>query len=263
MRAREWNDGAWLTGARLAGASFLSVLLFLPLVLVLLLQPLLAAPARGATEAAAAIPDASAAPKTKKAKASKSKKTAPTAPAEAAKPAPKHRKVGVSPAYIVGDSSAHFINESAPKIVPFPENSKAFNKAFAENRRDQLGDAEKTARAAKSPDRWRSVLFMLHGLPEHNDSETCFWRVLSFYRLGEIERARKIREGCELPAKDSSTLNAEDARVSGTPSMEDLQAAANAADVAGGPTSKDAGAGPDAGTPASAPYTGPNPQRRD
>lgn len=245
MRAGVWTSGAGLTGAMLACASFM----------------LLTTPARGATEAAAPTTDAPAAPESKKAKKAKSAKAKKAAPAsEAAKPAPKRRKVGVNPAYIVGDSNAHFINESAPRIVPFPENEKAFTKAFAENRRDQLGDAEKTARAAKSPDRWRSVLFMLHGLPEHNDSETCFWRVLSFYRLGEIERARKIRENCDLPAKDSSTLNAEDARVSGTPSMEDLQAA-NAAAVAGGPSSKDAGA--DAGTPATTPYAGPSPQRRD
>jgi hypothetical protein len=241
------KSGAGL-GAMLACASFM----------------LVTTPARAAPEAAAPTTDATTAPGSKqgksgkKAKSAKAKKVAPAA--EAAKPAPKRRKVGVSPAYIVGDTSAHFINESAPKLVPFPENEKAFTKAFAENRRDQLGDAEKTARAAKSPDRWRSVLFMLHGLPDHNDSETCFWRVLSFYRLGEIERARKIRENCDLPAKDSSTLNAEDARVSGTPSMEDVQGA-NAAAVPGGPSPKDAGA--DAGTPATTPYAGPNPQRRD
>jgi hypothetical protein len=220
---------------------------------------LLTTPARGATDVAAT--DATTAPKAKavkKGKASKPKKAPPAD--EAAKPAAKRRKVGVNPAYIVGDSSAHFINESAPQIVPFPENAKAYTKAFAENRRDQLVDAEKTARAAKSPDRWRSVLFMLHGLPEHNDSETCFWRVLSFYRLEELERARKIRENCDLPAKDSSTLNAEDARVSGTPSMEDVQAA-NAAAATSGASPKDAGA--DAGTPATSPYSGPSPQRRD
>ncbi len=245
MRVGGWKSGAGLTSATLACAAFLFS----------------TTPARGAAKAIAK-PDSTSAiegkPSKKKGKASKSKKVAPAD--EAAKPAPKRRKVGVNPAYIVGDSSAHFINEAAPKIVPFPDNAKAFDKAFAEGRRDQLGDAEKTARAAKSPDRWRSVLFMLHGLPEHNDSETCFWRVLSFYRLGEIERARKIRENCELPAKDSSTLNAEDARVSGTPSMEDVQAA-NAAVAAGGPAAKDAGA--DAGTPATAPYAGPTPQRRD
>jgi hypothetical protein len=223
-----------------------------------------ATPAWSATDAPAAKPPSAATkppegkPGKKKGKAAKSKKVVPAA--EAAKPAAKRRKVGVGPAYIVGDSSAHFINDAAPKIVPFPENAKAFDKAFAENRRDQLADAEKTARAAKSPDRWRSVLFMLHGLPEHNDSETCFWRVLSFYRLGELERARKVRENCDLPAKDSSTLNAEDARVSGTPSMEDLLAA-NAAAAAGEPVAKDAGAAPGALT--TAPYSGPTPQRRD
>jgi len=96
---------------------------------------------------------------------------------------------------------------------------KAVEKAFSETRRDQLVDAEKAARDAKSPDRWRTVLFMLRGLQERSDPEACFWRVLAFYRLGEIERARAVREICDLPAKDSATLNAEDANSAGVPTM--------------------------------------------
>jgi hypothetical protein len=248
MRARGGRHGAGWRCATLACAALFLI-----------------AAATGREAAAATEADAPASAPTPKPKKSRSSKVKKAPAAEDAKPAPKRRKLGVSPAYIVGDTNAHFINDSAPKIVPFAENSKAVEKAFAENRNEQVADAEKAARAAKSPDRWRTVLFMLHSLPDHADSEVCFWRVLSFYRLGEIERARKVREGCELPAKDSSTLNLEDARASGTPSMEDLQeaakaAAANAAAVAAGTMSRDAGADAGLGT---APYTGPSPQRRN
>jgi hypothetical protein len=190
-----------------------------------------------------------------KAKPKSKAKGKPAPEAESTLPA-KRRHLGVSAAYIVGDTDAHFINDQAPQIQPFGEQSHVVKKAFAENRRVQIGDAEKAARAEKSPDRWRTVLFMLHDLPERGDSEVCFWRVLSFYRLGELERARKVRENCELPAKDSSTLNQEDARAAGTPSIEDVQRAA----LAQGQTPRDAGA--DGPSPTSA-YTGPSPQRRD
>jgi hypothetical protein len=200
---------------------------------------------------------------TKTAKANK-KRGAATEPATTPNAASaRRRKIGASPAYVVGDSDAHLINDKAPPIIPFPEDAKAVKKAFAETRRDQLVDAEKAARDAKSPDRWRTVLFMLRGLPERTDPEACFWRVLSFYRLGEIQRARTLREGCELPSKDSAGMNAEDVIASGIPEMGTV-----AVDDGFGPPLGAGGAGPKPEAkptptaPAVAPYTGPSPQRQ-
>jgi hypothetical protein len=180
--------------------------------------------------------------------------------ATASAPASKRRRIGASPAYVVGDSSAHFINDAAPPLEAFPTDSKAVKKAFSETRQDQLVDAEKAAREDKTPDRWRTVLFALRGLPERTDPEACFWRVLSFYRLGEIARARTLRENCELPPKDSAVLNGEDAAASGVPAMgtiamDDGFAPAAATGAAGGAAGKPA-------PPSSAPYTGPSPQPR-
>jgi len=196
--------------------------------------------------------DKTAAPAKKK--ASKKKKAA-AAEAPAA-----HRRIGASPAYVVGDTDAHLINESGPPLEPFPTDSKAVKKAFAETRRDQIADAEKAARDERTPDRWRTVLFMLRGLPERTDPEACFWRVLSFYRLGEIQRARTLREGCDLPGKDSATLNGEDALAAGVPAMGTV-----AADDGFGTSPGTAGTGAPAApkpAPPTAPYTGPGPQHR-
>lgn len=195
-------------------------------------------------------------------KAAKKKKAAP-AEAEAgdAKATAKRRRLAASPAYVVGDSNPHYIDVNAPKIVAFPQEAKAVEKAFAEGRREQLVDAEKAARAARTPDRWRTVLFSLRGLHDRIDPEACFWRVLAFYRLGEIERARAVRAECELPGKDSSTLNAEDATVAKIPSIgsvprEDQFTTAKAIEKPKTETAAPAAVGPDA-----TPYTGPGPQR--
>jgi hypothetical protein len=171
----------------------------------------------------------------------------------------KRRRIGATPAYVIGDSDPHLINESAPPLESFPGDSKAVKKAFAETRRDQLVDAEKAARDATSPDRWRTVLFMLRGLPERTDPEACFWRVLSFYRLGEIQRARVLRENCELPPKDSAALNAEDATASGVPKMGTVAVDDGFGPPPGGGTKTDASM--TTPTPAVSPYTGPSPQR--
>jgi hypothetical protein len=214
-------------------------------------------------------PAAAAAPKKaagKKKTAGKKKKVSPEATTMDAAAA-KRRRIGATPAYVVGDSNPHFIDDNAPKIVAFPQEAKAVDKAFADNRRDQLADAEKAARAAKSPDRWRTVLFSLRGLHDRTDPEACFWRVLSFYRLGEIDRARAVRENCELTGKDSSTLNGEDAASTGIPvigtvARED-QFSVGAGGASGKPTDKPkAEAAPAAAVAAEAsPYTGPSPQR--
>ena len=200
-------------------------------------------------------------PVAKKKKKAKAKPTT-DATLDAKEAAARRRKIGAEPAYVVGDTDAHLINENAPPIVPFPQDSKAVKKAFAETRRDQLADAEKAARDDKSPDRWRTVLFALRGLNERIDPEACFWRVLSFYRLGELTRARKVREGCDLPARDSVVLNGEDAAAAGIPEMS----ASTREDDATDPTVPTADKTP--GKPATAPaapgaprYTGPSPQR--
>src|SRR5882724_869788 len=204
----------------------------------------------------------------KKAKARDSKKKAPAsatlnsaAQGGATTAAAKRRRIGAAPAYVVGDSDPHLINEAAPPLEAFPTDSKAVKKAFAENRRDQLTDAEKAARDAKSPDRWRTVLFMLRGLPERTDPGACFWRVLAFYRLGEIQRARVLRENCELPSKDSSALNAEDATASGVPKMGTVAIDDGFGLPSGGGSKTDASP-TTSSTPAVSPYTGPSPQRR-
>jgi hypothetical protein len=199
----------------------------------------------------------------KSVKTAKKKKAAPAPPPESTeKPAfAKRRRIGAGPAYVVGDSDAHLINDAAPPIEAFPSDAPAVKKAFAETRREQLADAEKAARDEKSPDRWRTVLFMLRGLPERTDSEACFWRVLAFYRLGEIPRARALREGCDLASKDSAALNAEDASASGVPRIGTV-----AFDDGFGPTPGATNAKAEAPAPpaetTSAPYTGPSPQKK-
>ena len=197
-----------------------------------------------------------------KKKKPKAKRKSTTDATLEAKAAAARRKIGAEPAYVVGDTDAHLINQNAPPIVPFPNEAGAVKKAFAETRRDQLVDAEKAARDEKSPDRWRTVLFALRGLPERTDPEACFWRVLSFYRLAEISRARKVREGCDLPARDSVVLNGEDATAAGIPEMS----ASTREDDATDPTVPTADKAP--AKPATAPatpgaqrYTGPSPQR--
>jgi hypothetical protein len=244
-----------------SGRRFVCAALLPALLAALLLSSARAADGAAASGEATAKPTAQ-----RKSKTGKSAKSGPKSgkkkPPPAATPdaMAKRRRIGASPAYVVGDTNTHFINETAPPIEPFPGDPKGFKRAFAETRRDQLADAEKAARDIKSPDRWRTVLFMLRGLPEHADAEACFWRVLSFYRLGEVTRGRTLREGCDLPAKDSSTLNAEDALVSRVPAM--------------GTVARDDGFGPQAGAvnanaetlppppPVTAPYTGPGPQVR-
>jgi hypothetical protein len=194
-------------------------------------------------------------------KTAKKKKAAPPEEEAAESKTAKRRRLSASPAYVVGDSNPHYIDVNAPKIVAFPQDAKAVEKAFAVGRREQLVDAEKAARAARTPDRWRTVLFSLRGLHDRIDPEACFWRVLAFYRLGEIERARAVRAECELPGKDSSTLNAEDAIVAkipaiGTVPREDQFTTAKATETPKTETAAPVAAGPDA-----TPYTGPGPQR--
>jgi hypothetical protein len=98
-----------------------------------------------------------------------------------------------------------------PQITPFPHDQAAVAKAFAQQRRQQLADAEKAARAAQQNDRWQTVLFEIRDLDSRSDPEACFWRVVAYYRMGQLDRARTMRGTCELPASDATALEAEDA----------------------------------------------------
>jgi hypothetical protein len=104
----------------------------------------------------------------------------------------------------------HEINEEA-RVTPFPSFAGHAQKALAQNRRDQLVDAEQAARADRTPDRWWTVLFHLRELDSRNDPEACFWRVVAYYRLGELARARSLRSQCEPPAAVQAALDNEDA----------------------------------------------------
>jgi hypothetical protein len=107
-------------------------------------------------------------------------------------------------------AGAHPINETV-QVTPFPSHAAAAKKALSQNRRDQLEDAEKAARAEHQDDRWQTVLFHLREFDARSDGEACFWRVLSYYRLGEMARARTIRQLCTLGAKEQAVLDGEDA----------------------------------------------------
>jgi len=103
------------------------------------------------------------------------------------------------------------INESI-SITPFPSQAAATRRALAQNRRDLLDDAEKAARGTAVNDRWQTVLFDLRDLDARSDPEGCFWRLVAYYRLGQVQRARGIRDKCELPPRDLAMLEAEDAQ---------------------------------------------------
>jgi hypothetical protein len=127
-------------------------------------------------------------------------------------------------------------------LTPFPSHAGAAKKALAQNRRDQLDDAEKAARNPAQADRWQTVLFHLRDLDARADSEGCFWRLVAYYRLGQVDRARTLRQACELAAKDGSLIEAEDEKA------EQLQSAVTLAEkepaaAVGNPAPYD-GAGP-------------------
>lgn len=105
------------------------------------------------------------------------------------------------------------INEDIT-LTPFPSEASATRRALAQNRRDHLEDAERAARATAQGDRWETVLFHLRDLDSRADAEGCFWRLVAYYRLGQIERARAVRKTCELPPRDQAMLEAEEAEAS-------------------------------------------------
>jgi hypothetical protein len=87
----------------------------------------------------------------------------------------------------------------------------ATRRALAQNRRDMLDDAEKIARGSAADDRWDKVLWHLREIDARSDPEGCFWRLVAYYRMGQIQRARQLRPSCDLPPRDLALLEAEDA----------------------------------------------------
>ena len=136
------------------------------------------------------------------------------------------------------------INEDVT-LTPFPSHAGAAKKALAQNRRDQLDDAERAARAPTQPERWQTVLFHLRDLDARADSEGCFWRLVSYYRLGQTDRARSLRPACELTPKDAAIIEAEDEQAArleaaGTLADKEPASAGNLAPYAGdGPSRVD------------------------
>ena len=137
------------------------------------------------------------------------------------------------------------------QVTPFPSHAAAAHKALAQNRRDSLEFAERAARAERQDDRWETVLFNLRDLDARSDAEACFWRVLAYYRLGEMARARSIRQLCTLTAKEEAALDTEDG-LCGT-----LQPASAMPEMLA------AGEHPPAPVANPAPYAGAPPARQD
>jgi hypothetical protein len=198
----------------------------------------------GATGASAATTDG-AAPAPATASAAKTKK----------KPAPRaKRRTRKRPA--ATPAAARVVPASAPKIVPFPTDGAAVAKAFADHRREQLAGVESVARAAKQDDRWRSVLFELRDFDSRADPEACFWRVLAYYRLGEVRRARSLRQDCDLALPDRRTLDGEDAAAASLQPAQPVAELRAAHDPEPDEPSVEA-----AGVGNPAPYAGPAPAR--
>lgn len=131
------------------------------------------------------------------------------------------RKIRGSTLTVTADGEVKTISDEG-KIIPFGSEAGAVKKAFAQLRRDQLGDAERSARAAKEDDRWWTVLFHIRSLDSRSDSEACFWRAVAFYRMGEIARARNTRQFCEAEAAlgDEDALSASLQPMAALPEMQ-------------------------------------------
>ena len=192
-----------------------------------------------------------------RAKAAATPKANAASPTKKPGPARTKRRRGATPGS-AAEAAPHHIVDTAPKIVAFPRDVDAVSKAFADHRREQLADVEKAARAPKQDDRWNTVLFLLRDLDGgRGDPESCFWRVVAYYRLGEVRRARAIRSGCSFNVQDASALESEDATAAA------LQPATALADL----KANDDRQGETSGKPAgevvanAAPYGGPTPAR--
>lgn len=147
--------------------------------------------------------------KSKAAKVGKKKKQTDETSTRSTRPTKAARTLRPNPLH-VNVRQGREINEDV-QVTAFPSQAVHVKKAFAQNRRDSLEDAERAARAEQQPDRWWTVLFHLRSLDSRNDPEACFWRVVAYYRLGELARARALRSNCELPVGDQPLLDSEDA----------------------------------------------------
>jgi len=196
------------------------------LVCAVLLAPVVAVAADPAGKKAAgnkAAGNKAAGKGAKTAKGAKPAKPAKGKPEEVAKaPDPKlTRKIRGSTLTVTADGEVKTISDEG-KIIPFGSQAGAVKKAFSQLRRDQLGDAERSARAAKEDDRWWTVLFHIRSLDSRADSEACFWRAVAFYRMGEIARARNTRQFCEAEAAlgDEDALSASLQPMAALPEMQ-------------------------------------------
>ena len=190
-----------------------------------------------------AAKDGDAGAKTKSAQKKAASKKKPPAPAAEKTPRPTKMTRTLRPGALTVNVG-HEINEDA-HVTPFPSFAGHAKKAMAANRRDQLIDAEQAARASKLADRWYTVLFHLRSLDSRNDPEACFWRVVSYYRLGELARARALRGMCEPPATVQAILDNEDAMSSTLQPLEALPEMAAAGEKAPAPVANpDAYGGP-------------------
>jgi hypothetical protein len=210
------------------------------LVLAVLSAPLAARAAESAAAAKTAKKVNKKPPKVKKAAPAKAEAVKADKPAKADKPDKKAkvakgktpetgsspdskmvRKIRGSTLTVTADGEIKTISDDG-KIIPFPSNAGAVKKAFSQVRRDQLGDAERSARAPKEDDRWWTVLFHLRSMDSRNDPEACFWRAIAFYRMGEISRARNTRQFCETEAAlgDEDALSASLQPMAALPEMQ-------------------------------------------
>jgi hypothetical protein len=150
-----------------------------------------------------------------KAKTAAKPKTATNKTAAKKKPASKGARAGKGPRStqptavdMIAAAGPHTVNENI-KVVAFPSHPDAAAKALAQTRRDRLEDAEKAARAPQQADRWNTVLFAIREIDGRADAEACFWRVIAYYRLGQVARAASIRSNCQLDKKEETALDTE------------------------------------------------------
>jgi len=169
---------------------------------------------------------------------------------------PAHRKRSRRARHPKASATTHEISDEAPKIVAFPTEGAAVSRAFAEQRREQLDGAEKAARAGDQSDRWHAVLFELRDLDSRADTEACFWRVLAYLRLGDVRHARELRRTCDISARDSATLNSEEAAAASLqPAVMDTELRTT------GDSDGEEPRKPVRAVENPAPYTGPTPAR--
>jgi hypothetical protein len=102
-------------------------------------------------------------------------------------------------------------SDKGTRLTALPDEQAAVYRAFAEHRQELVADAERAARAPKQEDRWQTVLYAIRDLDSHSAPAVCFWRAVAYYRMGELARARKTRQLCELAPRDMAALDQEDA----------------------------------------------------